>query len=705
MGCVIASGARRALLVFLAVILAALAQSARAAQPPPPERGDGLDAPLLAANMCGAGDPGDVHFTLAATGDTFPHDNIQNAAEANGYDYLFERVRPFLQAADLAYTNFDGAMLEGSPFTGYPAFNFSPKLAAALKNAGISLVSTANNHILDRGPEGLDATLRVFEQNGIRQHGSVPSAQAEQPRPVFLPLTLARDGVRVKVAFLSFSWGTNGIPDPFSQVNLLWASSEYGDQGNLRPEVLDAIAQAKRESDLVIVAAHWGYEYQFYPDAAQVEGAAKMAAAGADVILGAQPHTLQPVDIIDTNGRKTLVIYSLANFLASQGAFQAESFSATSAIFYVGVVRQADGAVRVTGYRYLPTIHVDDDTRPAPIPAEGYADVIEHVRLEMRDFVGARQLNPDPAALGGRVEVCPRYSFPGLPEAQLGGDFAQYFAAHPPEQVLTLIGAPLAPVAHEPGGDCTGNLAVLLTERQRLELHPEANWPFRVTGTQLGAAVYKQKYGLADAPRRTNLDGDAIADERFKRFFQTYGGLPMFGYPISGPLSEPDATGQPQTVQYFERARFELAADATADAPLLAQVRLGALGREYPGIAALCGLPAPTASPESTQVIAALPVSVAPGSALVPAAAAEPPGHAWWPWVAIVIALGGVIGAAIWDNRRRRRKWEQRMARRRRFAARREPRSEPPPTTPSSRRVRRSRAQDDEELLRRLLDQ
>jgi hypothetical protein len=114
----------------------ALALSAVAGRAAPLPQAGALDQPLLAANMCGAGDPGDVHFTLAATGDTFPHENIQNVGEAQGYDYLFDHVRPFLKAADLAYTNFDGAMLAGSPYTGYPAFNYNPKLALALKNAG-----------------------------------------------------------------------------------------------------------------------------------------------------------------------------------------------------------------------------------------------------------------------------------------------------------------------------------------------------------------------------------------------------------------------------------------------------------------------------------------------------------------------------------------------------------------------------------------
>src|SRR5512143_3785078 len=102
-----AASLTRLTLLIVLMLLTPFAPAARA-QP-----GGQLDQPLLAANMCGAGDPGDQHFTIAATGDTFPHENIQAVGEAQGYDYLFDHVRPFLQAADLAYTNFDGAMLAG----------------------------------------------------------------------------------------------------------------------------------------------------------------------------------------------------------------------------------------------------------------------------------------------------------------------------------------------------------------------------------------------------------------------------------------------------------------------------------------------------------------------------------------------------------------------------------------------------------------
>lgn len=557
------------------------------------------DTPLLTANMCGAGPPDDVHFSFAATGDVFPHINIQMVAESVGYDYLFDHVRPFLQASDIAYTNFDGAMLAHSPYTGYPAFNYNPALGMALKNAGIGVVSTANNHILDRGPEGIDATLSVFEEAGIMQHGTVPTTASAEPRPVYLPITLTRDGVSINIAFLSFTWGTNGLADPYNQVNLLWNATDYGQQSGIRQQVLDDIAQAKRETDFVIVAAHWGQEYQMYPNPTQIEGATRMAQAGADVILGAQPHTLQPVDILDTNGRKTLVIYSLANFLADQAVFQASSFSDTSVIFYVGIVRRSDGSVAVSGYRYLP-IMMTENTRQMPIPSEGFENLHAHVRLKMRDLYGALQVGNDPAtALGAdaHIAVCPTYGFASL-EHGISGDFAQYFttlgsgtvprALH---ESLAVVGYPIGPVVQELTGDCGDVTSVLYTERQRLEFHPENDWPYRVVGSHIGTAVYQKNYHTRDVPRRTDIEGDAIVNPRFKRFYDTYGGLTMFGYPISDELVEVDeATGQEKTVQYFERARFELVPGVPDDASPLEQVQLGLLGREYPGIVSQCWL-------------------------------------------------------------------------------------------------------------------
>lgn len=558
-----------------------------------------FDQPLLMVNRCGSGIAGETHFTIVATGDTFPHENIQAVGESQGYDSLFEHIRPYLQAADLGYTNFDGAMLVSSPYSGYPTFNYNPALASALKNAGIDLVSTANNHILDRGPEGIDATLQVLDQAGILHHGAVSQQAAQNAeRPNYLAITLKRDGVELKVAFLSLSWGTNGIPDPFSQVNLLWESNSYGQQGQVRQSVLGMVAQAQQEADIVIVAAHWGYEYQFLPDAGQIEGARQLTAAGADIILGAQSHTLQPVDIVEANGRQALVIYSLANFIASQGSFQADYYSATSVLFYIGLVKRPDGSMGVTGYRYLPTLMIDNDTRPAPLP-EDQSAVLAHVRKQMRDPSGLRQVPSDLQQLGERVEVCPVLRFSETPAIPVGGDFAQHLLTlgggitpYGPEAVRAVWGLPLEKVRSSITGDCASFTNVLLTERQRLELQPNLPWPYRVTGTQIGAAIYQQRYGR-EPERRTELN-TAFAHPLFASFFQQYGGLAVFGYPISDGFEESNS-GQQRFVQYFERARFELVPNSDPN-NLLEAVELGLLGREFGGIETMCGpekLPAP----------------------------------------------------------------------------------------------------------------
>ncbi|MBX0329853.1 CapA family protein [Oscillochloris sp. ZM17-4] len=692
------------------MIVATLAISALIAAWPAPaaaQGAGGLEGPLPAANMCGAGDG--AEFTLAATGDTFPHENIQAVGEAQGYDVLFDGVRPFLQAADLAYTNFDGAMLAGAGISGYPSFNYSPALAAALKNAGVGLVSTANNHILDKGPEGLDATLSVLAESGIQQHGAVRS-DAED-RPPYLPITLSRGGASITIGFISATWGTNGIPDPSGQVNRLLTSDDIGQGGALRQEILDAVALARRETDLVVVAAHWGQEYVFYPEPSQVDMARQLAEAGADVILGAQPHTLQPVDILDVGGRKALVIYSLANFLASQGAFQAQSFSATSVIFYVGLSRAADGAVRVTGYRYLPTIHVDGDTRPAPIPPGAEPAVIAHVRQMMRDPEGLRQLPADPPP-GGRVSVCPSLTFAEAPDTPIAGDFAQHYRSLG-GGALAVLGLPLGPAREELAGDCATPTQVLYTERQRLELHPEADWPFRVAGTQVGAEVFARRYPDAPLTRRTDLAApDTFADPRFRVFYETNGGLPVFGYPISGPIEESDDAGAPRTAQYFERARFELAPGVAG------QVQLGLLGREYPGIDVVCGLAAPAAAPTAESGQQALQRATV-GGAAVPSELMAPLAQftgglgGWLPAlmiIALLVTMGVLVAFAVADwrsyqRRGTRRGYRPKRTAHERFAAgvdyqRRAARAEPPaaplPAAPEG---------DEDDLLRQLLGQ
>ncbi|HEX2913073.1 MAG TPA: CapA family protein [Chloroflexia bacterium] len=545
-----------------------------------------LTQPLNQLNQCGSGEG--TTFTLAAVGDILLHMYIQNIAEQRGYDYLFDQVRPFLTAADLTYANFEGNANPSAPRSEYPQFNYNPTLAGALKKAGVDVVSTANNHAIDTGPAGVDATLDTLDQAGLLHHGTT---RRNQTRQAYLPLTFtANNGETVKAAFLSYTFSTNGIPDPYGQVNMLWNG-----RGQVAQPVLDAIRKAKQETDLVIVAVHWGEEYQLSPNAQQRQGAQTLADAGADIILGDHPHTLQPAEWLESNGRQSLVIYSLGNFVAAQQAFQAQSFTQTSLIYYVGFTKLPNGKVVVNGYRYLP-VYIEYDLRPVPLLPSSDPTAYRHVLDEMRDPNGAHVISPVAGKSGPQgIKVCNSGSFRETGQV-IAGDFYDYFytlgsnASRVELPVaVAIVGYPIAPVVEELAGDCTHTTRVLYTERQRLELQPEANWPFRVVGTQLGTEVYKIKYGVQNVERRTNIGGGAIANERFRTFYQRYGGLTVFGYPISGLLQETDRdTGKTKMVQYFERARFEYTPGEPENANPLYKVQLGLLGREYPGIAAQC---------------------------------------------------------------------------------------------------------------------
>lgn len=540
--------------------------------------------PVAALNRCGSGE--ETNFTLAAVGDILLHMYIQDVAAQRGYDYLFSQVKPFIESADLAYANFEGNANPNAPRSEYPNFNYNPALAVALKNAGFDVVSTANNHAIDTGPSGIDATLDSIDKAGLLHHGTTRRNQTRQPYQL---LTFAKNGVEVKTAFLSYTYGTNGVPDPYNQVNYLWNS-----QGKLAQSVKDAIAQAKRETDLVIVAVHWGIEYTPDPTDQQRQGALDMAAAGADIILGDHPHTVEPVAWLDTGGRQTLVIYSLGNFVAAQRDRQAEAFTMSTLIYYVGFSKNRDGKVALTGYRYLP-VYIEYDVRPVPINSGQYGDAYRHILEQMRDLDKSHLVNPDPAAIpGSSIPVCGGQTFPETGQS-LGGDFYDYFytlgsgrARVAQSQAVAIVGYPIKPVVYELSGDCQRTIPVLYTERQRLELQPEADWPYRVVGTQLGTEVYKQKYAVTSVERRTDVT-NAIANDRFKTFFQRYGGVTVFGYPISPLLTEIDqTTGQTKQVQYFERARFELTPGEPANPNPLYSVQLGLLGREYAGIDAQC---------------------------------------------------------------------------------------------------------------------
>ncbi|MCZ4124213.1 CapA family protein [Streptomyces sp. H39-S7] len=250
-------------------------------------------------------------FTLVASGDVLPHAEIIRQARADaagpGFDFhrMLAAVQPVVAKADLAICHMETVYgANDGPFTGYPTFKSPPQVAQALKDTGYDSCSTASNHTLDDGADGVRHTLDAMDAVGVRHTGSARSA-AEARRP-----TLLRAG-SATVAQLAYTYDTNGFPLPEGQP---WAVNL------IDPERILADAQAARKAgaDVVVVSLHWGTEWQDDPNEMQLSLARKLTAARTggradiDLILGTHAHIPQAYEKV--NG--TWVVYGMGDQVA-----------------------------------------------------------------------------------------------------------------------------------------------------------------------------------------------------------------------------------------------------------------------------------------------------------------------------------------------------------------------------------------------------
>ncbi|WDH74695.1 CapA family protein [Exiguobacterium marinum] len=244
--------------------------------------------------------------SLYAIGDVLLHDSVYNAARVDdGYDFdsAFEQISPILSRADISIANQE-SMIGGSEIglSSYPAFNSPYEIGDALKRAGIDLVTTANNHTLDRGVRAIENSIGYWNEIGMPYTGSFLSAKDKAN----IRTLTAND---ISFSFLAYTYGTNGVvPKQPYHVN-------YIDLAQMQPE----IEKAEQSTDMTVVSLHFGTEYEPLPNEGQTELAQALADLGVDIIIGHHPHVLQPPAMLEgVNGNQTFVVYSLGNFLSGQ---------------------------------------------------------------------------------------------------------------------------------------------------------------------------------------------------------------------------------------------------------------------------------------------------------------------------------------------------------------------------------------------------
>ena len=304
--------------------------------------------------------------TLAVCGDAMSHmPQTRDAydSQAGAYDYkpMIRFAKPWIEQADYAVVNLETTFAGGPDYSGFPAFNTPDALGDALKDTGFDLVSTANNHCLDRGYDGMVRTLDVLDNLGLAHVGTYRSAEERA----------AQNGVHVadvggiKVAFLSYTYGTNGIPVSKSHpdtVNILHTDYMSDAQVLDTARIADDLAAAEALSpDLIAVIVHWGVEYQTTQNEHQEEIADFLFDHGADVILGSHPHVLQPMEtrtLTDRDGttHTGFVCWSLGNFISSQN----DEYTDTTVVLNLELTKNPNtGVTDVTKVGYVPLYMLD----------------------------------------------------------------------------------------------------------------------------------------------------------------------------------------------------------------------------------------------------------------------------------------------------------------------------------------------------------
>ena len=227
------------------------------------------------------------------------------------YDYTpcFKFVKPILERADLAIGNLELTLPGKPPYNGYPMFRSPDDLAGALKDAGFDILVTANNHSNDSRGAGVVSTINTLRELGFYQTGTFKNAT---DRGNTYPLMMYRNNF--KLAFLNYTYGTNGVPtDAPTIVNLI-------DTVQIKKDLAEARA---RKPHFIIVVMHWGLEYQLTENAEQRSLAKFLIRHGADMVIGAHPHVVQPirterVTMPDGSAKEVIVVYSLGNFISNQ---------------------------------------------------------------------------------------------------------------------------------------------------------------------------------------------------------------------------------------------------------------------------------------------------------------------------------------------------------------------------------------------------
>jgi hypothetical protein len=285
------------------------------------------------------GDAPTRRVSISGSGDLLVHTPLwQTARTKKSFDFADQLtpLRPILNA-DVNLCHLETPLTKGEP-RGYPVFATPIELASGIAKAGWQGCSLASNHTFDLGQLGVALTRSALLRQGVLPSG----VRISKTDPPFAVHTVD-NGLRV--AHLSYTYGTNGIPAPDGKdwlVNLIDV-----------PRILADAQAAKKIADVVVVAMHWGSEYQEAPNASQRRIATRLLKSPhIDGLIGHHVHVMQPADLV--NGKP--VVFGHGNLWSGQGPWSNHSGGQRGVVTSLEFEVDQEGKVKFVGGEYAPTL-------------------------------------------------------------------------------------------------------------------------------------------------------------------------------------------------------------------------------------------------------------------------------------------------------------------------------------------------------------
>jgi len=241
--------------------------------------------------------------SLIAVGDiSFSRGVERIVKKQKDINYPFLEMRDYLKGADLVFGNLETPITKGPEIPDFEMiFRSNSDTEQALKHAGFSVLSLANNHTPNFGEQGLKDTFNYLAEAGIKYVGAGNNEQ-EANQPVYI------EKKGIKFAFLAYN-DTDVVPASYEATN-----SHAGTAFMRTERMTQAVKEAKQKTDFVIVSMHSGIEYTDKLNDSQVNFAHAAIDAGADLIIGHHPHVVQTVE----KYKGKYIFYSLGNFVFDQ---------------------------------------------------------------------------------------------------------------------------------------------------------------------------------------------------------------------------------------------------------------------------------------------------------------------------------------------------------------------------------------------------